>query len=144
MELAAVLSAMATAGLELQRHERLLRRAGRDAGLLVGCMLLGPSLSKHTGEFGLVAGLEETLMDLESELEELYDFEAGPGLGNGGLGRLAACFLDSMATLSLPCVGDGMRYSYGIFKQDIVDGWQKGGPTIGCPWAYLGSSRAQT
>ena len=94
--------------------------------------------------FDLVPAFKEALMDLGFELEELYDFDAGPGLGNGGLGRLAAFFLDSMATLSLHCAGYGIRCSYGIFKQDIVDGWQKGGPTIGCPSAYLGNSRAQT
>ena len=106
--------------------------------------LLGRAFRKTLVSWDLVPAFKEALMDLGFELEELYDFEAGPGLGNGGLGKLAACFLDSMATLSLPCVGYGIRYSYGIFKQDIVDGWHKGGPTIGCPRAYLGSSRAQT
>ena len=106
--------------------------------------LLGRAFRNALVSWDLVPAFKEALMDLGFELEELYDFEAGPGLGNGGLGRLAAFFLDSMATLSLHCAGYGIRYSYGIFKQDIVDGSQKGGPTIGCPWAYLGSSRAQT
>ena len=63
-------------------------------------------------------------MQLGLDIEELEEIEEDAGLGNGGLGRLASCFLDSMASLSLAAYGYGLRYDYGIFTQAIQDGWQ--------------------
>lgn len=64
--------------------------------------------------------VEELGLDLDTLLEQ----EEEPGLGNGGLGRLAACFLDSLATLEIPAIGYGIRYEFGIFDQEICDGYQ--------------------
>ena len=75
----------------------------------------------------------EALAALDLDLDELAELEPEPGLGNGGLGRLVACFLDSLATMSIPCIGYGIRYEFGIFKQSFQDGWQVESPDN---WLY--------
>ncbi len=86
--------------------------------------LMGRALGNNLLNLGLWDTVKELLGSHGVELEHLLEEEHDPGLGNGGLGRLAACFLDSMATLGLPGVGYGIRYEFGIFEQHIRDGWQ--------------------
>eukprot|EP00127_Corallochytrium_limacisporum_P000249 Clim_evm17s8 gene=Clim_evmTU17s8 len=99
---------------------------------------MGRAMENACMNLRLAGELEEALFQLGIEMEELQDYEADAGLGNGGLGRLAACFLDSMATLKLPAYGYGLRYEYGIFTQLIKNGWQVEAPDhwlqFGNPW----------
>ncbi|CAF0951125.1 unnamed protein product [Adineta ricciae] len=99
---------------------------------------MGRSLSNMMINLGIESELDEALYELGLSIEELEDFEEDAGLGNGGLGRLAACFLDSMATLGLAGYGYGLRYEFGIFQQTIKDGFQCEEPDdwlrYGNPW----------
>lgn len=95
--------------------------------------LIGRHMQNAIANLDLEQPFKEAFHGLGMELEDLFHEEADPALGNGGLGRLAACFLDSMATLSLPCWGYGIRYSYGMFKQEIQNGRQ-----VECPDFWIG------
>ncbi|AGA33619.1 Glycogen phosphorylase [Thioalkalivibrio nitratireducens DSM 14787] len=86
--------------------------------------LPGPQLGHNLLALGISDNAGEAVRRAGLELEDLIEAEAEPGLGNGGLGRLAACYLDSLATLQLPAIGYGLRYEYGIFRQRIDEGWQ--------------------
>ena len=86
--------------------------------------LLGKLLRQNLINLGIEETVQEGLQELGIDLSELEELEADAGLGNGGLGRLAACFLDSLATLNLPGHGHGIRYKHGLFEQKIVDGYQ--------------------
>jgi glycogen phosphorylase len=86
--------------------------------------LPGPYLDNNLLNLGITDTVRRSLADLDLDLDELLDHEEEPGLGNGGLGRLAACFMDSLATLEIPATGYGIRYEFGIFDQVIRDGWQ--------------------
>jgi len=86
--------------------------------------LLGRTLSNALLNLGINDAVSQAMYDLGIELEELIESEPDAGLGNGGLGRLAACFIDSCATLQLPVIGYGLRYEYGMFTQAIVNGEQ--------------------
>lgn len=92
--------------------------------------LLGRSFVNALINEGVYAEFEEAFKQLGKEFSDVCEQEEDPGLGNGGLGRLAACFLDSLATLRIPAMGYGIRYQYGMFKQEIVDGQQVEKPDL--------------
>ena len=99
------------------------------------CMefLLGRSLKNSVYNLGIEKSLSQALKSFGTTLENLYEMEPDAGLGNGGLGRLAACFMDALATGNYPAMGFSIRYEYGLFKQKIVDGWQMELPDIWLP-----------
>src|SRR5467141_5415512 len=90
--------------------------------------LLGRSLANNVTNLLLDPLVQQAVQEKGIDWAELVEQEPDAGLGNGGLGRLAACFLDSMATMQLPATGYGLRYEYGMFRQSIVDGWQQEQP----------------
>src|ERR671922_1103112 len=100
--------------------------------------LIGRLLGTNLQNLGLLEVCQEVLLRMGVDLEELRESESDPALGNGGLGRLAACFLDSLATLGMPGYGYGINYEYGLFKQVIENGYQKEQPDdwvpFGSPW----------
>ncbi|KAB8140656.1 glycogen/starch/alpha-glucan phosphorylase [Chloroflexia bacterium SDU3-3] len=102
--------------------------------------LLGRQLENALLNTGLTETAKQAMAELGLNMDEIAAQEAEPGLGNGGLGRLAACFLDSLATLKMPSIGYGIRYEYGIFQQSFQDGWQTEHPDEwlkrGNPWEF--------
>ncbi|HTH58519.1 MAG TPA: glycogen/starch/alpha-glucan phosphorylase [Cyclobacteriaceae bacterium] len=96
----------------------------KTVGYLSAEFLMGPHLGNNLINLGLFEKVEKAMTEFGLPFKELLAQEEEPGLGNGGLGRLAACFLDSMATLDIPAVGYGIRYEFGIFDQIIENGWQ--------------------
>ena len=124
--------------LETQRKVR--EHKAKTVAYLSAEYLLGRQL----GNALLATDLEQIAVDALTscglDFETLRAQEVEPGLGNGGLGRLAACFIDSLATMSVPCIGYGIRYEYGIFRQTFVDGRQIEQPdtwlALGAPWEF--------
>jgi starch phosphorylase len=100
------------------------KTGSRTVAYLSAEFLMGPHLGNNLINLGIEEPVREAMADLGLSLDELLAQEDEPGLGNGGLGRLAACYIDSLATLEIPSLGYGIRYEFGIFQQDIVDGWQ--------------------
>jgi len=100
------------------------RRDVKVVAYLSAEFLMGPHLANNLVNLGLTEQFRQAVADLGQDLDKLVREEEEPGLGNGGLGRLAACFLDSLATLRVPAAGYGIRYEFGIFDQRIRDGWQ--------------------
>jgi starch phosphorylase len=122
------------------------RRRCSEEGAKVVCylsmeFLLGRSLKSHLINLGLDDRCREALKRLDVDLDELYECETEPALGNGGLGRLAACVIESLATQGYPAYGYGIRYVYGMFRQSIQNGWQIEQPenwlsVAGDPWEF--------
>jgi starch phosphorylase len=108
----------------LSTARALLAQPTRVVCYLSAEYLLGPSLGNALLNLGIRDQVAEAVTSLGQDLDELIEEEREPGLGNGGLGRLAACFMDSLSTLQIPAVGYGLRYEFGIFEQRIHDGWQ--------------------
>ena len=90
--------------------------------------LIGRSLANNVTNLLLDPLARQAVAQRHLSLNEILEQEPDAGLGNGGLGRLAACFLDSMATMQLPAIGYGLRYEYGMFRQSIQNGWQQEQP----------------
>lgn len=124
----------------LETLQRQREAQAKSVAYLSAEYLLGRQLDNALLATDLTEVVEEGLASLGIELQTLRDQETEPGLGNGGLGRLAACFVDSLATMSVPCIGYGIRYDYGIFRQTFVDGWQVEQPdnwlALGAPWEF--------
>ena len=102
----------------------ILQRKQRTVIYLSAEYLIGPQLGANLLTLGIEAEARVAATELGVSLDALLQQEEEPGLGNGGLGRLAACYMDSLATLDIAAVGHGLRYEFGIFDQDIRDGWQ--------------------
>ena len=98
--------------------------------------LLGPHLHNNLINLDLLEPMRKAVASYDVSLEDLFEQEEEPGLGNGGLGRLAACYMDSLSSLQIPAIGYGIRYEFGIFDQEIQDGWQV---EITDKWLHLGN-----
>ena len=124
--------------LETLRHNRLSK--SKTIGYLSAEYLLGRQLGNALLATDLTEIAARALESCGLDIATLRAQEVEPGLGNGGLGRLAACFIDSLATMSVPCIGYGIRYEYGIFRQTFVDGRQVEQPdtwlSLGAPWEF--------
>jgi glycogen phosphorylase len=105
-------------------RKELRRPEVKIASYLSAEFLMGPHLGNNLLNMGLTDCVREALKELGLDLDIILELEGEPGLGNGGLGRLAACYMDSLASLNVPAIGYGIRYEFGIFKQEIRDGWQ--------------------
>ena len=116
-----------------QFHKVMKSKKGKRVYYLCMEFLLGRSLKNNIYNLGLNEEYEKALKYFGLTLEDLYEQEPDAGLGNGGLGRLAACFMDALATGNYPAMGYSIRYDYGLFKQKIVDGWQTELPDIWLP-----------
>ncbi len=121
--------------LEKRQQFHLKSKSARAKRVYYLCMefLMGRSLKNSVYNLGIGDAIEGALRPYKLTLEDLYEEEPDAGLGNGGLGRLAACFLDGLATQNYPAMGFSILYQYGLFKQKIIDGWQIELPDVWLP-----------
>ncbi|HIE62490.1 MAG TPA: glycogen phosphorylase, partial [Microbacterium sp.] len=126
-----------------QREQQAKTVCYLSAEYLLGKQLDNNLLAARLGEIAT-----DALAQCGISMDDMREVEVEPGLGNGGLGRLAACFIDSLATMSVPTIGYGIRYEYGIFRQTFVDGQQVEQPDawlrMGSPWEFPHPEAAQT
>lgn len=101
-----------------------LEKEARTVCYLSAEFLIGPQLGNNLNNLGIYSQTKQAIEELGLNFATLLEQEPEPGLGNGGLGRLAACYMDSLATLNIPTIGYGIRYEFGIFNQEIRNGWQ--------------------
>ncbi|MFA6957271.1 MAG: glycogen/starch/alpha-glucan phosphorylase [Thermoanaerobaculia bacterium] len=120
----------------VRTSETYFRRKVRTVCYLSAEFLLGPHLGNNLVNLGMMEPARQAMAELGLDLDALLEQEEEPGLGNGGLGRLAACYLDSLASLEIPSIGYGIRYEFGIFDQTIRDGWQV---EVSDKWLRLGN-----
>ena len=122
----------------IQALQTYKRSGARTVCYLSAEFLLGPQLANNLINLGVYDNAKQAVEELGLEFEAIVEHEEEPGLGNGGLGRLAACYLDSLATLQIPSIGYGIRYEFGIFDQSFEDGWQQENTDLwlsnGNPW----------
>ena len=115
-------------------NKKYRTKGGKRVYYLCMEFLLGQSLKNNTYNLSIQDALNSALKnEFDCCLEDLYELEPDAGLGNGGLGRLAACFMDALASQDYPAMGYSIRYEYGLFKQKIVDGWQMELPDVWLP-----------
>lgn len=121
--------------LEKRQHFQKKCRTKRAKRVYYLCMefLLGRSLKNSLYNLSATDAFSKAVSSYGASLEDLYELEPDAGLGNGGLGRLAACFMDALASGNYPAMGYSLRYEYGLFKQKIVDGWQTELPDVWLP-----------
>ncbi len=122
--------------LFINSTEALLEKKIRTVCYLSAEFLMGPHLCNNLVSMGLFENFLQATRETGLNLRDIIDHEEEPGLGNGGLGRLAACYLDSLSTLQIPAIGYGIRYEFGMFDQEIENGWQK---ELSDPWLQPGN-----
>ncbi len=135
-----VIRDLAVDGYTATQHEYLEKDVKRVYYLSLE-FLIGRLLESNMLAFNVMEPAKQALKNLDIDLEKILEMDIEAGLGNGGLGRLAACFLDSMASMELPAYGYGLRYEHGIFRQEFEDGWQQERPDnwleLGYPWELI-------